>query len=101
LGVKLFDKTQTDMKNSKKTSEEIDEERVVQTHSNLSLTDARPGESTFATGTKNHSTKLDHAYDETPEALITRETPEDKIALTDDIEAGIEKDEDLDEAEDK
>lgn len=51
-----------DYKNSDKTSEEIDEERVVQTNSNLGLVDARPGESTFETGTKNHSTSLDHAF---------------------------------------
>jgi hypothetical protein len=68
------------MENQKnKTSQEIDEERVVQTHSNLGLVDARPGESTFATGTKNHSVRLDHAFDEVPEALM------DEVALEDDL----------------
>ena len=62
-----------------KTSQEIDEERVVQTNSNLGLVDARPGESTFPTGTKNHSTKLDHAFDEVPESI------RDKVALEDDL----------------
>lgn len=62
-----------------KTSQQIDEERVVQTHSNLGLVDARPGESTFPTGTKNHSTQLDHAFDEVPEALM------DEVALEDDL----------------
>jgi hypothetical protein len=85
------------MKNSKKTSEEIDEERVIQTHSNLSLTDARPGESTFATGTKNHSTKLDHAFDETPEGLTTRVSLEDKITTTENIESDLEDEEQEDE----
>ncbi len=89
------------MKNSKKTSEEIDEERVVQTHSNLSLIDARPGESTFSTGTKNHSTKLDHAFEATPEDLTTSMSPEDKITLSEDIEASIENSEDQDQAEEK
>ncbi len=60
-----------------KTSQEIDEERVVQTNSNLGLVDARPGESTFPTGTKNHSTKLDHAFDEVPESIM------DEVALED------------------
>ena len=49
-------------KNTDKTSQQIDEERVIQTNSNLGLVDARPGESTFQTGTKNHSNELDHAY---------------------------------------
>ncbi len=64
-----------------KSSQEIDEERVVQTHSNLGLVDARPGESTFPTGTKNHSTELDHAFDEIPESLM------DEVALEDDLSA--------------
>lgn len=51
-----------DYKNTDKTSQQIDEERVVQSNSNLGLVDARPGESTLQTGTKNHSNKLDHAY---------------------------------------
>ncbi|MFB0946615.1 MAG: hypothetical protein ACJAZY_002873 [Spirosomataceae bacterium] len=51
-----------DYKNDNRTSQEIDEERVIQTNSNLGLVDARPGESTLQTGTKNHSNKLDHAY---------------------------------------
>ncbi|GHB73225.1 hypothetical protein [Persicitalea jodogahamensis] len=60
-------------------SQRIDEERVVQTHSNLGLVDARPGESTFATGTKNHSTELDHAFDEVPDQIV------DEVALEDDL----------------
>lgn len=60
-------------------SQRIDEERVVQTHSNLGLVDARPGESTFETGTKNHSTQLDHAFDEVPESIM------DEVALEDDL----------------
>ena len=60
-------------------SQRIDEERVVQTHSNLGLVDARPGESTFETGTKNHSTQLDHAFDEVPEPIV------DEVALEDDL----------------
>ncbi|TDB67861.1 hypothetical protein [Arundinibacter roseus] len=52
------------MIDQQKSSQEIDEERIVQTHSNLGLVDARPGESTFPTGTKNHSTSMDHAFDE-------------------------------------
>lgn len=60
-------------------SQRIDEERVVQTHSNLGLVDARPGESTFETGTKNHSTRLDHAFDEVPESIM------DEVALEDDL----------------
>ena len=62
-----------------KTSQEIDEERVVQTHSNLGLVDARPGESTFPTGTKNHSTQLDHAFDDVPESI------RGEVALEDDL----------------
>lgn len=70
------------MENQKnKSSQEIDEERVVQTHSNLGLVDARPGESTFPTGTKNHSTALDHAFDEVAEPLT------DEVALEDDLSA--------------
>ena len=65
--------------NNNKTSQEIDEERVVQTHSNLGLVDARPGESTFPTGTKNHTTQLDHAFDEIPEEIM------DEVALEDDL----------------
>ena len=65
--------------NNNKTSQEIDEERVVQTHSNLGLVDARPGESTFPTGTKNHTTQLDHAFDEIPEEIM------DEVALKDDL----------------
>lgn len=65
--------------NNNKSSQEIDEERVVQTHSNLGLVDARPGESTFPTGTKNHTTQLDHAFDEVPEPLM------DEAALEDDL----------------
>ena len=74
-----------------KSSQEIDEERVVQTHSNLGLVDARPGESTFPTGTKNHSTELDHAFDEIPEPLM------DEVALEDDLSAieDINPDEEL------
>ncbi|MPR35454.1 hypothetical protein [Salmonirosea aquatica] len=64
-----------------KPSQEIDEERVVQTHSNLGLVDARPGESTFPTGTKNHSTQLDHAFDEVADPLT------DEVALEDDLSA--------------
>jgi hypothetical protein len=64
-----------------KISQEIDEARVVQTNSNLGLVDARPGESTFPTGTKNHSTKLDHAFDEVPDPLM------DEVALEDDLTA--------------
>ncbi|WP_373512537.1 hypothetical protein [Persicitalea sp.] len=60
-------------------SQRIDEERVVQTHSNLGLVDARPGESTFQTGTKNHSTQMDHAFDEVPEPIA------DEVALEDDL----------------
>ncbi len=60
-------------------SQQIDEERVVQTHSNLGLVDARPGESTFETGTKNHSTELDHAFDEVPEEIF------DEVAIEDDL----------------
>lgn len=60
-------------------SQRIDEERVVQTHSNLGLVDARPGESTFETGTKNHSTQLDHAFDEVPESIM------DEVALEDNL----------------
>lgn len=66
---------------NKKTSQEIDEERVVQTHSNLGLVDARPGESTFPTGTKNHSTELDHAFADEPEALSEIITPEDRLDI--------------------
>lgn len=64
-----------------KSSQEIDEERVVQTHSNLGLVDARPGESTFPTGTKNHSTEMDHAFDEIADPLT------DEVALEDDLSA--------------
>ncbi len=60
-------------------SQLIDEERVVQTHTNLGLVDARPGESTFETGTKNHSTQSDHAFDEVPEPIT------DEVALEDDL----------------
>ena len=65
-------------------SQRIDEERVVQTHSNLGLVDARPGESTFETGTKNHSTELDHAFDEVPEQVF------DEVALEDDLSNTVE-----------
>ena len=68
-----------DQKN--KPSQQIDEERVVQTHSNLGLVDARPGESTFSTGTKNHSTQLDHAFDEVADPLTN------EVALEDDLSA--------------
>jgi len=61
-------------------SQQIDEERVVQTHSNLGLVDARPGESTFETGTKNHSTQLDHAFDEVPESLWDAVALEDHLS---------------------
>lgn len=76
------------MKNYKepKRSQEIDEERVIQKNSNLGLVDARPGESTFPTGTKNHSHKLDHAYDEVPDEIT------DEIALEDDLEARLDDD---------
>lgn len=72
-----------DQKN--KSSQEIDEERVVQTHSNLGLVDARPGESTFPTGTKNHSTELDHAFDEVPESLTNEVALEDDLSAIEDI----------------
>lgn len=55
--------------NPRKSSHEIDEERVIQTHSNLGLVDARPGESTFPTGTKNHSRELDYTDDEIAEPM--------------------------------
>lgn len=61
-------------------SQQIDEERVLQTHSNLGLVDARPGESTFETGTKNHSTQLDHAFDEVPESLRNEVAWEDDLS---------------------
>jgi hypothetical protein len=64
------------MMNPRKNSHEIDEERVIQTHSNLGLVDARPGESTFPTGTKNHSRELDYTADEIPETV-------DEVALED------------------
>lgn len=70
-----------------KTSQEIDEERVVQTHSNLGLVDARPGESTFPTGTKNHSTQLDHAFDEVPESLMNEVALEDDLSDVEIIES--------------
>ncbi len=67
------------MQQEEEKSQRIDEERVVQTHSNLGLVDARPGESTFETGTKNHSNTLDHAFSEVPESVA------DEIALKDDL----------------
>lgn len=75
----------------KKTSQEIDEERVVQTHSNLGLVDARPGESTFPTGTKNHSTQLDHAFDDAEDGLSDIVAPEDRLDNIEIIEPGEEK----------
>jgi len=73
-----------------KSSQEIDEERVVQTHSNLGLVDARPGESTFSTGTKNHSTELDHAFDEVPEPLTDEVALEDNLSSTEVIDGDDE-----------
>lgn len=67
------------MQQEEEKSQRIDEERVVQTHSNLGLVDARPGESTFETGTKNHSNTLDHAFSEVPESVM------DEVALEDDL----------------
>lgn len=76
---KKDDKPEKKYVQNEEDSQRIDEERVVQTHSNLGLVDARPGESTFETGTKNHSTQLDHAFDEVPESIM------DEVALEDDL----------------
>ena len=67
-----------------------EQDEIVQTHSNLGLMDIRPGESTFPTGTKNHSDLYDHALGEPLEDEEDEEAMED---LLDDLD----EEEDIDE----
>jgi hypothetical protein len=66
-------------------NEELDKDRIRQSNTNLTMVDRRPGESTFPTGTKNHSTRYDHAQGDIPLELITDVTLEDNLHVVDDL----------------
>ncbi|WP_327487077.1 hypothetical protein [Telluribacter sp.] len=66
-------------------NEDLDQDRIRQSKTNLTMVDRRPGESTFPNGTKNHSTKYDHAQSDIPLELINDITLEDNLHVVDDL----------------
>ncbi|GAB2778771.1 hypothetical protein GCM10027275_22790 [Rhabdobacter roseus] len=64
-------------------NQQLEQDEIVQTHSNLGLMDIKPGESTFPTGTKNHSDMYDHALGE---PLDDEEDEESMDELLDDLD---------------
>ncbi|WP_247236319.1 hypothetical protein [Telluribacter sp. SYSU D00476] len=70
---------------SPEDNENLDKDRIRQERTNLTMIDRRPGESTFPNGTKNHSTRYDHAQNDIPMELIGDVTLENNLHIVDDL----------------
>ncbi|GAB3174174.1 hypothetical protein [Telluribacter humicola] len=70
---------------SPEDNENLDQDRIRQERTNLTMVDRRPGESTFPNGTKNHSTRYDHAQNDIPLELIGDVTLENSLHIVDDL----------------